>query len=317
MNNTNTFINTVNDVKLHQLDLNLLLALDALVSLRSVTRAAEKLFVSQPAMSHSLNRLRAFFNDPLLVRSPHGMQPTQKALYLQQGVHQALSLLQSHFSQPEAFDPATSTRRFTLCTTDYVECVLIPPLVKKLAVEAPNVHIDITILREEMPELALADGEIDFLLGFDEYMKIPGYLCRETWLNEPLTGILRAGHPFQSDRLTLADLIALPHVFHAPLGNLGSPMDDFLAARGLQRKISVHSQSYMAAAAIVSHTDHLFILPKKVAAMMAGYWPLKMVALPEELPGYHLNCIWHPVQDSNPALLWLRGLMRSLIETTD
>jgi DNA-binding transcriptional LysR family regulator len=92
MNNTNTFINTVNDVKLHQLDLNLLLALDALVSLRSVTRAAEKLFVSQPAMSHSLNRLRAFFNDPLLVRSPHGMQPTQKALYLQQGVHQALSL---------------------------------------------------------------------------------------------------------------------------------------------------------------------------------------------------------------------------------
>jgi DNA-binding transcriptional LysR family regulator len=77
-----------------------------------------------------------------------------------------------------------------------VECVLIPPLVKKLAVEAPNVHIDITILREEIPELALADGEIDFLLGFDEYMKIPGYLCRETWLNEPLTGILRAGHPF-------------------------------------------------------------------------------------------------------------------------
>ena len=313
MNNTNAFINTVNDVKLHQLDLNLLLALDALVSLRSVTRAAEKLFVSQPAMSHSLNRLRAFFDDPLLVRSPHGMQPTQKALYLQQGVHQALSLLQSHFSQPEAFDPATSVRRFTLCTTDYVECVLIPPLVKKLAVEAPNVHIDITILREDIPELALADGEIDFLLGFDEYMTIPGYLCRETWLNEPLIGILRHDHPMQNDQLTLADLIDLPHVFHAPLGNRGSPMDDFLAARGLQRKVSVHSQSYMAAAAIVTHTDHLFILPQKVAAMMAGHWPLKMVSLPQEFPGYHLNCIWHPVQDSNPALHWLRDLMRSLI----
>lgn len=317
MNNTNTFINTVNGVKLHQLDLNLLLALDALISLRSVTRAAEKLFVSQPAMSHSLNRLRTFFDDPLLVRSPHGMLPTQKALYLQQGVHQALSLLQSHFSQPEAFDPATSARRFTLCTTDYVECVLIPPLVKKLAEEAPNVHIDITILREDIPELALADGEIDFLLGFDEYMSIPSYLCRETWLNEPLIGILRHDHPLQMDRLTLSDLIALPHVFHAPLGNLGSPMDDFLAERGLQRKISVHSQSYMAAAAIVSNTDHLFILPKKVAAMMAGYWPLKMVALPEELPGYHLNCIWHPVQDSHPALHWLRDLMRSLIESDD
>ena len=94
-------------------------------------------------------------------------------------------------------------------------------------------------------------------------------------------------------------------------------MDDFLAERGLQRKVSVHSQSYMAAAAIVSHTDHLFILPKKVAAMMAGYWPLKMVALPEEFPGYHLNCIWHPVQDSHPALRWLRELMRSLITAND
>ena len=188
---------------------------------------------------------------------------------------------------------------------------------EKLAEDAPNVHIDITILREDIPELALADGEIDFLLGFDEYMSIPSYLCRETWLNEPLIGILRHDHPFQNDRLTLSDLIALPHVFHAPLGNLGSSMDDFLAERGLQRKISVHSQSYMAAAAIVSNTDHLFILPKKVAAMMAGYWPLKMVALPEELPGYHLNCIWHPVQDSHPALHWLRDLMRSLIESDD
>lgn len=310
-------VTRMNDVKLHQLDLNLLLALDALVSLRSVTRAAEKLFVSQPAMSHSLNRLRAFFDDPLLVRSPQGMQPTQKALYLQQGVHQALSLLQSHFSQPEAFDPATSVRRFTLCTTDYVECVLIPPLVERLAAEAPGVHIDIKILREDIPELALADGEIDFLLGFDEYMSVPGYLCRETWLNEPLIGILRRDHPLESDRLTLADLIALPHVFHSPLGNHGSPMDDFLAERGLKRNISVNSQSYMSAAAIVSHTDHLFILPKRVAAMMAGYWPLKMVSLPQELPGYHLNCIWHPAQDSNPALFWLRELMRNLIESHD
>lgn len=317
MNSMNTFINTANSMELHKLDLNLLLALDALVSLRSVTRAAEKLFVSQPAMSHSLNRLRTFFDDPLLVRSPQGMQPTQKALYLQQGVHQALSLLQSHFSQPEAFDPGTSVRHFTLCTTDYVECVLIPPLVKMLAVTAPGVHIDIKILRETIPELALADGEIDFLLGFDEYMSVPSYLCRETWLNEPLIGILRHDHPLQSDQLTLSDLIALPHVFHSPLGHQGSPMDDFLAERGMQRNISVNSQSYMSAAAIVSHTDHLFILPQKVAAMMAGYWPLKMVSLPKECPGYHLNCIWHPAQDSNPALRWLRELMRSLIETHD
>ena len=301
-------------MKLHQLDLNLLLALDALVSLKSVTRAAEQLFVSQPAMSHSLNRLRDFFEDPLLVRTPMGMQPTERALYLQRGVHQVLSLLENHLSQPEAFDPKTSERRFTISTTDYVECVLIPPLVQQLAQVAPGVHIDIQILREEIPETALANGEIDLILGFDEYMTIPAYLCRETWLTEPLSGLVSATHPRVGERLSLAQTIELPHVFHSPLGRRGSPLDDFLAARGLRRNISVESQSYMSAAAIVSHTDHLFILPSKVASMMAGYWPLRSVDLPEDFPVYHLNCVWHPVQDKHPALCWLRDLMRVLIQ---
>ena len=314
MNNINIGINTVNNMKLHQLDLNLLLALDALISLRSVTKAADKLFISQPAMSHSLNRLRAFFDDPLLVRTQHGMQPTERALYLQQGVHQALSQLENHLSQPEAFDPRTSKRHFTLSTTDYVECVLIPPLVKRLAEEAPGIHIDIRILREDIPEVALANGEIDLLLGFDEYMAIPSYLCRETWLTEPLAGLLRVDHPHAAESLDLAALIALPHVFHSPLGKRASPLDDYLAQRGLQRNISVESQSYMSAAAIVSHTDHLFILPLRVAAMLAGYWPLTLVSLPPELPNYHLNCVWHPVQDKNPALCWLRDQMRNMID---
>lgn len=301
-------------MKLHQLDLNLLLALDALISLKSVTRAAEKRFISQPAMSHALNRLRAFFDDPLLVRTPQGMQPTERALHLQRGVHQVLSLLENHLNQPEAFDPKTSQRRFTISTTDYVECVLIPPLVKLLAAQAPGLHIDIQILREEIPEAALANGEIDLLLGFDEYMRIPGYLCRETWLTEPLAGLVSAHHPQVGDALTLAQTIALPHVFHSPLGRRGSPLDAYLAARGLQRSISVESQSYMSAAAIVSHTDHLCILPQRVAAMLAGYWPLRQVALPQDFPDYHLNCVWHPVQDKQPALCWLRDLMRTLIQ---
>lgn len=300
-------------VELHQLDLNLLRALDTLIQLRSVTHAAKKMSLSQPAMSHALNRLRDFFNDPLLVRTPHGMQATPKALHLQQGAHLALSLLEQHLSQPETFDPRTAQRRFTLCTTDYVECVLIPPLVKMLSEEAPGLHIDIQILREEIPEAALANGDIDLLLGFDEYMAVPGYLCRETWLSEPLAGLMRIGHPQPCTALTLAELISLPHVFHSPHGKRSEPVDAYLARQGLQRKISVESQSYMSAAAIASQTDHLLILPQRVAAMIADAWPLHMVSLPPELPHYHLNCIWYPVQDKSPGLRWLRTVMRGLI----
>jgi len=301
-------------MKLHQLDLNLLLALDALISLKSVTRAAEKLFVSQPAMSHALNRLRDFFSDPLLVRTPQGMQPTSRALQLHQGVHQVLRLLENHLNQPEEFEPLSSERHFTICTTDYVECVLIPPLVKLLEQQAPKVHIEILILREQVPEAELASGEIDLVLGFDEYMHIPNYLCRETWLTEPQAGLVSDQHPSVGNSLSLQQMIEMPHVFHSPLGNTGSPLDDYLAERHLKREISVNSQSYMSAAAIVSHTDHLFILPQRVASMLAGYWPLKQVKLPEDLPDYHLNCVWHPVQDKQAALCWLRQLMRTLIQ---
>ncbi|WP_133682795.1 LysR family transcriptional regulator [Paludibacterium purpuratum] len=301
-------------MKLHQIDLNLLLALDALVGLKSVTRAADRLFISQPAMSHALNRLRATFDDPLLVRTPQGMQPTERALYLQRGVHQMLSQLETHLNQPEAFDPRTSQRRFTISTTDFVECVLIPPLVHHLANAAPGVHIDIQILREQVPEDALSNGEIDLVLGFDEDMQIPAYLHRETWLTEPLAGLLRAGHPLAGEALSLDQLILLPHVFHSPLGKSGSALDSFLAERGLSRSIAVNSQSYMSAAAIVSQSDHLFILPRRVASMMAGFWPLRLLALPAVLPGYHLNCVWHPVRDREPGLAWLRALMRDLMD---
>lgn len=299
-------------MKLHQLDLNLLLAFDALMTQGSVTRAAEALFISQPAMSHALGRLRQFFNDPLLVRTPQGMLPTPRAQRLHPGVRQALLLLEQQLLDEEDFDPVHSKRRFVLCTTDYVECVLIPPLIKRLRSQAPDVHIEISILRDRLPEEALATGEIDLVLGFDEYMQVPGYLGKETWLEEPLAGLVRQGL-LQQDRLDLQQLIEMPHVFHSPLGTSQASLDRYLHSQGLARNISVNSQSYMSAAAIVSQTDHLLVLPSKVAAMLAGYWPLQYLQLPESVPPYHLNCVWHPLQERQPALIWLKQEMKALV----
>ncbi|MGL6558914.1 LysR family transcriptional regulator [Aeromonas dhakensis] len=324
-------------MKLHQLDLNLLLAFDALMAQGSVTRAAETLFISQPAMSHALNRLRTFFGDPLLVRTPQGMLPTpraqrlhlgvQQALRLHLGVQQALRLLEQQLSDEEVFEPSQSKRRFVLCTTDYVECVLIPPLIQRLKRLAPGVTIEIRILRDTLPEAELASGEIDLVLGFDEYMQVPGYLGKETWLTEPLAGLVRADLPMAApalaesgddptlpaERISLAQLIEMPHVFHSPLGTSEASLDRYLKTLGFSRTISVNSQSYMSAAAIVSQSDHLLVLPSMVAELLASHWPLKSLPLPEDVPDYHLNCVWHPVHAQQPALVWLKNLMKELV----
>jgi DNA-binding transcriptional LysR family regulator len=300
-------------MKLNQLDLNLLLALDALMQERNVTRAAERLFISQPAMSHALNRLRAAFNDPLLVRTPQGMLPSRRAETLYPGVQQALRLLEQQLSEPQPFDPASSQRRFVISTTDYVECVLIPPLIAQLNQLAPGINIEISILRDQLPEAELANGDIDLVLGFDEYMQVPSHLSRETWLTEPLSGLVRKGHPSITSAVDLQQLVTTPHVFHSPLGTQDSIVDRFLARQGLKRQISVNSQSYMSAAAIVSQTDHLLVLPQRVATMLAASAVLQQVQLPAAMPSYHLNCVWHPVQQSQPALQWLKRLMRQLV----
>ena len=305
-------------MKLHQLDLNLLLAFDALMAQGSVTRAAETLFISQPAMSHALNRLRTFFGDPLLVRTPQGMLPTPRAQRLHLGVQQALRLLEQQLSDEEVFEPSQSKRRFVLCTTDYVECVLIPPLIQRLKRLAPGVTIEIRILRDTLPEAELASGEIDLVLGFDEYMQVPGYLGKETWLTEPLAGLVRADLPMAApallaERISLAQLIEMPHVFHSPLGTSEASLDRYLKTLGFSRTISVNSQSYMSAAAIVSQSDHLLVLPSMVAELLASHWPLKSLPLPEDVPDYHLNCVWHPVHAQQPALVWLKDLMKELV----
>ena len=90
-------------------------------------------------------------------------------------------------------------------------------------------------------------------------------------------------------------------------------VDRYLTSHGLQRRISANSQSYLSAAAIVSQTDHLLVLPKKVASMLTGNWPLRMVSLPDDMPCYHLNCVWHPAQREHPSVIWLRQLMRQLL----
>ena len=178
-------------MKLHQLDLNLLLAFDALMTQGSVTRAAESLFISQPAMSHSLGRLRAFLGDPLLVRTPQGCcrlpGPAPAS-----GVQRALRLLEQQLWEEDEFAPRQSKRRFVLCTTDYVECVLIPPLIQRLRKLAPGVTIEIRILRDTLPGSRAGERRNQtWCWGLTSTCRCRG-IWAGTWLTEPLAGLVRA-----------------------------------------------------------------------------------------------------------------------------
>ena len=144
----------------------------------------------------------------------------------------------------------------------------------------PGVTIEIRILRDTLPGSRAGERRDRSVLGFDEYMQVPGYLGKETWLTEPLAGLVRATLELEEERITLDQLIEMPHVFHSPLGTSEASLDRYLQSLGHSRTISVNSQSYMSAAAIVSQSDHLLVLPSMVAELLASHWPLKSLPCP-------------------------------------
>lgn len=292
----------------HQLDLNLLRVFDALMRERSVSHAAQRLFLSQSATSHALNRLRDALNDPLLVRTPSGMMPSDFAERITPQIRQALAQLQSALEQSTEFNPKTSQRRFVVHTTDYVECVVLPPLIAKLKREAPSIGIEVGILSKDLPLEELATGDVDLLLGFSNYMVFPKQLNQETWWQDELVAL--ANPRFHDDfakhkALTLSQVVNTPHVFHSPLGDRQSIVDHWLKSQKQQRTIAVTSQSYFSAAAIVSRAPYLMVIPKRVANQLSKALPLSLYALPSDAPKPQLNLVHHPIKQQDPGLQWL------------
>ena len=177
---------------LRKFDLNLLIIFEALITECHVTRAAKKVYLSQPAVSHALNRMRDELGDPLLVRTEKGMQPTPRALEMLPAVQQALKLLEATLSPPQPFDPATSTRRFVIATTDYFELVHYPELVARIREIAPNVSLEIELIDDQVLQTGLENREVDLVVGLESFHDIPKRLVTEPWVSDEL--VCLAGH---------------------------------------------------------------------------------------------------------------------------
>jgi DNA-binding transcriptional LysR family regulator len=293
-------------VNISSVNLNLLVAFDALFEEQSVTAAARRAGVTQPAMSNTLAQLRALFGDALFIRHRTGLSPTSRAKALSEPIRSGLRLLQGALAGP-SFDPATSSRRFVIATSDYVELVLLPSLLRRLQQRAPGVQLLLRPwgLHEAPPELARA--EVDLMLGF--YDKLPPHHHEQALFEDEYVCVVRRRHPTVKTKLSLARYLRLSHVLVSSRADSPGSVDRALAALGKQRTIGARVSHFLTVPVLVSQTDFVAALDRRVAQVFAAPLGLKLFPPPLKLPKGSIGQVWHEQQDADPAQRWLRALI--------
>lgn len=287
-------------------NLNLLVAFEALLDEQSVTRAARRAGVTQPAMSNTLAQLRQLFDDPLFLRQRTGLTPTLRAQQLAEPIRKGLALLRGALTGP-SFEPLHSERRFVIATSDYVELVLLPALLRRLGQVAPRVRLSLRpwSLHQAPPELAR--GEVDLMLGF--YDKLPPHHHEQRLFDDEYVCVVRRRHPTVKHKLTLAQYLQLSHVLVStePDG-LGS-VDRALAALGKQRRIGARVSHFSSVPVLVARTDLVAALDRRVAEVFARPLGLRLFPPPLKLPKGSIGQVWHEQQNADPGQRWLRNLI--------
>jgi len=304
------YIGDMHDVHLASIDLNLLVALDALLETRNVTRAAAKIGLTQSAMSHALKRLRDLTGDELLVRGRDGMLPTSRADALAAPVRRALDEIGRALAPPVPFDPRAANLRVTIGTSDYAELVLLPEVVRRLAREAPGIELRTVTVGED--QIApLASRAIDLVISpvrpvVDER---PGVFARRLF-DERFVCVMRKGHPLAGKRLTLKRFVEAQHALISPRGSEGGIVDDALARLGLARRVTVAVPHFLIAPHIVASSDLLLTLAGRIATTLADPLKLLVVPAPSELAleGFTMSLVWHERTHEDTGIKWVRDL---------
>lgn len=293
-------------MNLRNIDVNLLMALESLLLEHSVSRAAERMYLTQPAMSHALQRLRVLLDDPVLVRTRNGMRPTEAALALLPTVRKVLSGIEGIFAQRRAFDPACLERVFTLACTDYGELALLGPLASRLHSLAPGLRIVsrpplLDILAEELER-----GTIDLAFGFIDKMHLPPQICSAILLREPAVCLVRRDHTGVGDTVSLEQYLQLRHLAVLPWGDGSGIVDGWLATFRRQRHIAHSVSHFLSATFIVAHTDLVLTVPRGLGERFVRFGTFRLVETSAGFPHYESSMIWHPITGLSLAQSWLR-----------
>jgi DNA-binding transcriptional LysR family regulator len=301
--------------RLASLDLNLLVVLDVLLAERNVTHAAQRLGLSQPTVSNALARLREALGDQLLVRTAHGMVPTARALAVQHRLSEALGGIADVVNVGASFDPRTARRSFVIAATDYVQFVLLGELLRNVQQSAPGVTLELVAPRGQFPWHELGAG-IDLVVGGARLREVPSMLHRRWIFRDHAVCILRAGHPYASETLTLQRYLELDHIEALPVGTVGLA-DEVLALTGQQRRLVLTVPHFLIAPFLVAQSDCCFTLANRIAKPLTALLPLKIRPLPYEMPVLTIGAFWHDRVHHDPAHRWLRRLLLETSVTVD
>ena len=305
-------ISGIHNMNLQAIDLNLLVAFEALMDERHVTRAARRIGLSQPAMSNALTRLRRTFDDPLLVRTPGGMTPTPAAQALIEAVREALSGLRAALEKKPAFNPAASRRAFHVLTNDYAEIVLLAPLLGKLRKQAMDVSIRVhrpPNVFQPPSRTALSDS-YDLAIGFfPDALSLDASIRSEALLEEDNVCIAAGNHRSIKSRISIRQYANERHaaVFYKSEGP--GVIDTILAQKGLTRHLAVLAPHFASVPFIVAESDLIATVPRRLAARFKKELRLQVLPVPFTIPPFRLSMLWHERVDSDPAHAWLRGLV--------
>jgi DNA-binding transcriptional LysR family regulator len=297
-------------MNLASVDLNLLVAFEALMEERNVTRAGQRVGLAQPSMSSVLTRLRALFGDDLFVRSASGMQPTAKALSLARPISDALGQIRGVLEPGSGFDPATTRRRLSIAVTDYGDLIVVPPLVEALRREAPGIDLVVRPIVDTATSVAsLEHGDVDALIG--GHLPASTRITRCPLFEENFVCVRDAKRAGRKARLTKDDYTRFPHALFSSAGGDGIPgaIDTMLARHGRKRRTAITLPHVVAVPFAVAGTDLVATMAERIARRFAAAAGVSVVPLPYDVESFTIDLLHTRRAMANPALRWFIQLV--------
>ena len=292
-------------------DLNLLPIFVALMEERSVTRAAERMGMTQPALSNALSRLRLMLQDQLFVRERYGIQPTPIALELAPLIAEALAQLDDAVLGQQAFDPAQAERLFTIAPNGYVEFVLVPAVVARLQKVAPGIKLRLTPYGNDLVETGVVSGTTALVLG--RIVDPPDNLVVQHLMDEGLACAVRADHPDVGAAMTREQFETMKHGNIVPPGRMRAGLFQALAQQQLKRDVAISVTNCCAGADVVAGNGERSTLDPLVRRRLMHDPRLKILPAPVDLGSFPVEMAWHVRYRHDPAHRWLRTLIGEVI----